>query len=180
MTKPLAHPYILGRLPLWPPPRYYTERMSIAQIWQTESSNLEDTLQLAEQIGRRLKGGEVIELISDLGGGKTSFVRGLAKGLGSNDIVHSPSFTISNQYQAGKLTLHHLDFYRLDEPGLIKDEVAEILTNPNNIVVVEWAGIIKDILPTHCLSIYIKPTGETARSLTFEYPKTLKYLIPNS
>jgi len=77
------------------------------------SESPEATEQLAEAIGRRLTGGEVIELVSDLGGGKTTFVRGLARGLGSADVVSSPTFTVSKVYKADKLELHHFDFYRL-------------------------------------------------------------------
>lgn len=97
--------------------------------------------------------------------------------MGSDDIVHSPSFTISNQYRAGKLTLHHLDFYRLNEPGIMRDELAEILTDPQAVVVVEWADIIEDVLPFDRLRIRITATDETSRELSFTYPDTLNYLI---
>ena len=148
------------------------------QIWQTESSSLEATLRLGEQVGQNLRGGEVIELISDLGGGKTSFVRGLAIGLRSEDTVHSPSFTISNQYKSDIFTLHHLDFYRLNETGTMKEVLTEILSEPSNIVVVEWAGIIKNVLPNERLRIRITPTSETSRTFEFAYPDELDYLLP--
>jgi tRNA threonylcarbamoyladenosine biosynthesis protein TsaE len=128
-------------------------------------------------MGRKVRGGEVIELISDLGGGKTAFVRGLASGMGSRDAVRSPSFTLSNQYRGGRLTLYHFDFYRLAQPGIMKDELAEVLADPQAVVAVEWADIIEDILPPERLTIHIKTTAETARKLTFEYPDTLQYLV---
>jgi len=140
------------------------------------SSGLEETLHLAEQIGRKLKGGEIIELISDLGGGKTAFVRGLAAGMGSTDTVRSPSFTISNKYSADKLKLYHFDFYRLQEPGIMKDELAEILTDPNAVVALEWAGIIDDVLPTERLQITFKVTDENQRFISIKCPNTLDYL----
>ncbi|MBC7707874.1 tRNA (adenosine(37)-N6)-threonylcarbamoyltransferase complex ATPase subunit type 1 TsaE [Polaromonas sp.] len=142
-----------------------------------ESTSLEQSLALAEQIGARLKGGETIELVSDLGGGKTAFVRGLAAGLGSTDRVSSPSFTLTNQYQAGDKTLHHFDFYRLSEPGILKAELAEILADNHNIVAIEWADVVVDILPTERLSVTIRPTGETNREFTFTYPLSLAYLL---
>jgi tRNA threonylcarbamoyladenosine biosynthesis protein TsaE len=154
--------------------------MSTEQTWEIESSSLEDTLLIAEQIGRNLRGGEVIELVSDLGGGKTAFVRGLAIGIGSEDAVHSPSFTISNQYQSGNFILHHLDFYRLNDAGLMKQELAEILSDPLSIVVVEWANIVEDILPDQHLVVIIKSTGEHSRRFIFEYPSKLSYLIPEN
>ncbi|MEK7599678.1 MAG: tRNA (adenosine(37)-N6)-threonylcarbamoyltransferase complex ATPase subunit type 1 TsaE [Patescibacteria group bacterium] len=154
--------------------------MSTELTWEIESSSLEDTLLIAEQVGRNLRGGEVIELVSDLGGGKTAFVRGLAIGIGSEDTVHSPSFTISNQYQSGNFILHHLDFYRLSDAGLMKQQLAEILSDPLSIVVVEWANIVEDILPERHLVVTIKTTGETNRKLIFEYPEKLAYIIPNN
>jgi tRNA threonylcarbamoyladenosine biosynthesis protein TsaE len=151
--------------------------MSTAQTWQTGSTSLRATLELAGQIGRNMHGGEVIELMSDLGGGKTAFVRGLAVGLGSRDTVRSPSFTLGNQYKAGKLTLHHFDFYRLAEPGIMRDEVAEVLADPQASVVVEWADIIEDVLPIERLTVRIRATSETGRQFTFSYPDRLAYLI---
>jgi tRNA threonylcarbamoyladenosine biosynthesis protein TsaE len=129
-------------------------------------------------MGHKLRGGEVIELVSDLGGGKTTFVRGLANGLGSRDRVHSPSFTLANQYQADQLTLHHFDFYRLQEPGIMQRELAEILTEPAAIIVVEWPAIIDNILPAKRVTVQIATKSETTRQLIFSYPSELAYLIP--
>jgi tRNA threonylcarbamoyladenosine biosynthesis protein TsaE len=128
------------------------------------------------KIGRKLHGGEVIELVSDLGGGKTAFVRGLAEGIGSRDPVRSPSFTLSNQYKAGGLTLHHFDFYRLKEPGIMRRELAEILEDPKAVVVIEWGDIVKNVLPANRLTIHIKATGETTRQFNFSCPNSLKHL----
>jgi tRNA threonylcarbamoyladenosine biosynthesis protein TsaE len=154
------------------------EHMSTTRTWRTGSTSLKSTLELAECIGRNMRGGEVIELVSDLGGGKTAFVRGLAAGLGSRDTVRSPSFTLGNQYRANKLTLHHFDFYRLAEPGIMRDELAEVLADSRAAVVVEWADIIEDVLPAERLTVRIKATSETGREFTFSYPDRLTYLIP--
>lgn len=144
---------------------------------QTTSTSPEATEALAGQIGERLRGGEVIELISDLGGGKTAFVRGLARGLGSRDHVASPTFTISREYQAGELTLYHFDFYRLSEPGIMSAELAEILSDPKAVVAVEWSDIVQHVLPEKRLTIKFTLTGETSRQLDFTYPPELAYLI---
>lgn len=125
-----------------------------------------------------MHGGEVVELVSDLGGGKTVFVRGLARGLGSNDAVRSPSFTLSHLYRAGKLTLHHYDFYRLKEPGIMKDELAEVLADPQAVTAVEWGSLVKNVLPDRRLVIRIRALGENRRELTFSYPDSLSYLMP--
>lgn len=135
---------------------------------------------LARQIGSRLKGGEVIELASDLGGGKTAFVRGLARGMGSGDKVHSPSFTLSNQYAGKGLTLYHFDLYRLDEPGIIRNELAEVVDDPKAVVAIEWAGLLEDVLPVDRLTVKITPTGEDSRQFNISYPDKLKHLFPTN
>lgn len=137
-------------------------------------------MELAAQIGSRLRGGETIELCSDLGGGKTSFVRGLVQGLGSQATVRSPSFTLMNEYRApgSNKKLCHFDFYRLAEPGLIRDELREAIGDETNIIVVEWADLVEDILPTERLIISITVTGETARKFDFSYPIKYHYLFP--
>lgn len=146
--------------------------------WQTDTASPEATQELAATIGKRLKGGEVIELVSDLGGGKTAFVRGLAKGMGSHDQVASPTFTISREYHADNLTLYHFDFYRLNEPGIITAELAEFVDDPKAVVAVEWSDIAKHVLPEKRLTVRLTLTGEQSRQLQFTYPLELAYLIP--
>lgn len=154
--------------------------MSTEQIWQTKATSLDDTLALAGQIGARLSGGEVIELVSDLGGGKTAFVRGLAKGMGSDDLVHSPSFTLSNEYKYGELTLYHFDFYRLPEAGIMRNEVSELLGDDKAIVVVEWANLVDDVLPDNRLTIKLTTIDDNSRDIEINYPESLEYLIINT
>lgn len=131
------------------------------------------------RIGRKLRGGEIIELIGDLGAGKTAFVRGLAKGMGSDDPVSSPSFTLGNRYRAGALTLDHFDFHRLEEPGIMRRELSETLEDTSTIAAVEWADTVRSVMPKERLTINITATGATSRQLRFSYPEKLKYLIPN-
>lgn len=141
-----------------------------------ESHSAKQTEQLAASLGSRLRGGEVIELVSDLGGGKTTFVRGLARGLGSKDRVSSPSFTIRNQYQAADKILNHFDFYRLNQPGVLRDELAEIMTDRKAVSVIEWGDIVQDVLPTDRLTISFKVTGNNSRRLQFKSSVALNYL----
>lgn len=136
------------------------------------------TEQFAAAMGRRLKGGETIELSSDLGGGKTTFVRGLARGMGSHEKVASPTFTISQEYRAGELTIYHFDFYRLNEPGIMADELAEVVGKPHAVVVIEWGDIVQHVLSPHRLTITIKAVGETERELALTYPESLAYAVP--
>lgn len=119
----------------------------------------------------------MIELISDIGGGKTTFVKGLAIGIHSRDIVSSPSFTLSNVYTGDNLTIHHYDFYRLHDAGIMKNELAESMQDEHVVTVVEWGNIVADVLPTNRLSIKITSTGEAARHFTFMASKELTYLV---
>jgi tRNA threonylcarbamoyladenosine biosynthesis protein TsaE len=151
--------------------------MSTVTTWETESNSSERTEQLAEQLGSKLRGGEVVELVSDLGGGKTTFTRGLTRGAGSKDKVGSPTFTLSREYDAPKFTIAHFDFYRLGEAGIVGDELAEVVGDPQYIVVVEWGEIVHDVLPSDRLTVRITLAGEEARKLTFEYPEKLSYLV---
>jgi tRNA threonylcarbamoyladenosine biosynthesis protein TsaE len=144
---------------------------------QISSKNLNDTLHLGEVVGRKLSGGEAIELIGDLGTGKTSFVRGLAKGLGSKDQVASPSFTISRIYQTPRLELHHYDLYRLQDPGVVEYELAESLSNPKAVTVIEWAGSAEGVLPKDRLSVNISISGEDSRELEFTAGAKHQHLI---
>jgi tRNA threonylcarbamoyladenosine biosynthesis protein TsaE len=128
-------------------------------------------------MGRALKGGEVIELASDLGGGKTTFVRGLARGAGSKDKVASPTFTISKVYQTDTFEIDHFDFYRLSDPGIVADELAEVVGDPQMVVVVEWADVVLDVLPGKRLQLRFEQTPTGSRKLTFSAPQELQYLI---
>ena len=147
--------------------------MNTDETLQMHSKDSEHTEAIGEKIGRQLRGGEVIELMSDLGGGKTTFVRGLARGMGSTDTVASPTFMICKQYRAGKLTLYHYDFYRLIEPGIMEHELHEGLADPHAVIVVEWADIIADILPKQRITITIRNVSEHERQLAIKAPKSI-------
>jgi tRNA threonylcarbamoyladenosine biosynthesis protein TsaE len=154
--------------------------MNTVKTWQTVSMNTGDTERLGKHLGANLRGGEVIELVSDVGGGKTTLVRSLAEGMGSHDRVASPTFTISREYRAGDLTIHHFDFYRLHEPGLMAAELAEVVHDPQAVTVIEWANIVENVLPDDRLTITITATGETERKFIFDYSEKLSYLIPEN
>lgn len=123
--------------------------------------------QLAEGLSRAVFKGAVIELVGDVGAGKTTFTKAFAKALGIQDTVHSPTFTIENRYQISDgRTLLHYDFYRLDDPGIMKNELAEALEDESNIVVIEWADIVDGVLPSDRLTIQFETPSETSRNIT--------------
>ena len=103
------------------------------------SHNPAETEALGEAWGRTIQRGWVIALCGDLGAGKTQLVKGLARGLGSPVRVHSPTFALVNIYAGGRLTLYHLDLYRLDTPEQILGAGLEEYLHPNGVTVIEWA-----------------------------------------
>jgi tRNA threonylcarbamoyladenosine biosynthesis protein TsaE len=141
--------------------------MNSELTYKTVSTSPDASLQLGAQIGRALKGGEVIELASDLGGGKTVITKGIAAGLGYKGEVASPTFTISRVYNVrDDLELHHFDFYRIGSSDIVADELREVVGDPQVVVAVEWAGNAGDALPQERIRIDIKAIGETEREIT--------------
>ena len=133
-------------------------------------NSLEDMLTFGQRIAAQASGGEVIELLGDVGAGKTTFTKGLAGGLGVTDPVQSPTFTISREYVGNRgLRLVHYDFYRLDDAGIMADEVTDVLADPNAVVVIEWSDTVAHVLPDDrlILTIELVPDDETARRLTW-------------
>jgi len=117
--------------------------------------------------------------VSDLGGGKTTFVRGLARGLGSHDKVSSPTFTLNRIYRAGDWQIHHFDFYRLNEPGVVAAQLEESLHDSKAITVIEWSNIVADVLPDGRLTIQFQMVGgePDGRQIEIRYPESKIGLI---
>lgn len=131
--------------------------------FEREINSTEEMIEFGKEIGSNLEGGSVLELIGDVGAGKTTFTKGLALGLGVLEAVQSPTFTISRVYEGDNLTLSHYDFYRLNDYGIMKMELAENLSDPQNITVVEWAGELADILPEKHLKLIFESVSEDKR-----------------
>ena len=103
------------------------------------SRSPEETLALGEEWGREAQRGWVIGLSGDLGAGKTQLVKGIARGLGSPDRVHSPTFAILNEYRGGRFRFFHIDLYRLNNAEEVMGAgLEEYLINPDGVTVVEW------------------------------------------
>lgn len=118
------------------------------------------------QVAANLQVPAVLELIGDVGAGKTTFVRGLAAGLGVADPISSPSFTISRSYAGNNCVLTHYDFYRLEDPGIMSEDLAESIADEKTVTVIEWGKSIADILPKTRKIIEIKYIDETTREVT--------------
>jgi tRNA threonylcarbamoyladenosine biosynthesis protein TsaE len=123
---------------------------------------------LGARLGALFSGGEVIELIGDVGAGKTTLAKGIAHGLGVDEDVQSPSFTISRVYTTDSgLQLAHYDFYRLQDAGIMAGELHETLHDPKTVTLIEWAEIVSGVLPSDRLTVHITSPAETSRSVTF-------------
>ena len=120
-----------------------------------------------QELGRLLEGGETITLVGDIGAGKTTLVKGIAAGLGIEEEVQSPSFTISRVYDSPSgLRLAHYDFYRLNDPGIMRTELHESANDKQTVTVIEWADMVTDVLPDDFIEISLVATDEESRQLT--------------
>lgn len=137
-----------------------------------------DMKALGRRMGEQFRGGEVVELIGDVGAGKTTLAKGIAAGLGVDEDVQSPSFTISRTYDArDKLTLEHYDFYRLNEPGVMAYELSESTAEPRTVVLVEWAETVTSVLPEERIVVRITyHPDDDGRSVDVAIPETYNYL----
>jgi len=133
---------------------------------------------LGEAWAREAPQGLVIGLSGDLGVGKTQLVKGLARGLGATERVHSPTFALVNEYTTGRLPLYHLDLYRLDTPEQIRSAGLEDFLRPKGITVIEWVERWADeILPLKLRSVdsgvrfrqvQMETLSENERRITYE------------
>ncbi|GAA3189016.1 tRNA (adenosine(37)-N6)-threonylcarbamoyltransferase complex ATPase subunit type 1 TsaE [Lentilactobacillus kefiri] len=130
----------------------------------------EQTMAIGEKLAPYLQPQDLILLDGDLGAGKTTFTKGLAKGLGITKPIKSPTFTIIREYQDGRIPLYHMDVYRLEEGG--GDDLGlEEYFNGDGVNVVEWSKFVADELPDKYLRIIFRrddSQGDNVRTLTFE------------
>ena len=134
-----------------------------------ESFRPEDTFELGRKIGEAAKPGDVFTLIGDLGVGKTVFTQGLAKGLGITEPVNSPTFTILQVYEEGRLPFYHFDVYRIGDSSEMDEIGYEDCFYGDGVCLIEWADLIEDILPEK----YRKITILKDLNKGFDYRKIL-------
>lgn len=139
------------------------------------SHSPEETEALGERWGRDAQRGLVIALSGDLGAGKTQLVKGLARGLGVTSRVHSPTFTLVNEYAGGRLRLFHLDLYRLETRAQILSAGLEEYWQPDGVAVIEWAERVKEELrmkneesERRIRRVQIEVLSDTQRRITYE------------
>lgn len=124
--------------------------------WCKETFSEEETLLLGEELGKAAKPGEVYTLNGDLGVGKTVFTKGFAKGLGVTEHVNSPTFTIVQIYESGRMPFYHFDVYRIGDVEEMDEIGYEDYVYGNGVSLIEWANLIEEILPPHYTQITIE------------------------
>lgn len=131
--------------------------------------SVEKTMELGRQLGLKLNSGDIVCLNGDLGAGKTHFTKGVAKGIGIDDQITSPTFTIVNEYEGGRLKLYHFDVYRVNDP----DEIANIGFDEyifgKGASIIEWSDYIEALIPEEHISVIIKKIpekGDNYRSIS--------------
>lgn len=122
-------------------------------VWETKSG--QETMEIGCQIGKKAKPGEIYCLCGDLGAGKTEFAKGFAQGLGIEDMVNSPTFTIVQEY-FGAVSLYHFDVYRIAEEEELYDIGYEEYFFGNGVCLIEWADLIKGLIPPDAVWITLE------------------------
>lgn len=124
------------------------------------------TRAFGERLARDLRPGDVVCLWGDLGAGKSELTRGVATGLGVAGPVTSPSFTIMNVYEDGRLPLYHFDWYRLESSEELYEMGMDEYLTGNGVSVIEWPGVCPDAIPDTRLDITLTPLDDTSREIT--------------
>lgn len=136
-----------------------------------ESINEQATYALGEEIGRAAKPGEIYALLGELGVGKTVFTKGFAKGIGISTHVNSPTFTILQEYEEGRIPLYHFDVYRIGDPEEMDEIGYEDYFYGQGVCLVEWASLIEELMPPETKWITIEKDlskGFDFRNITIE------------
>lgn len=138
--------------------------MSITVV---ETNSEKETYELGFSIGREAKPGEIYALAGDLGVGKTVFTKGVAAGLGVKEQVNSPTFTIVQVYDSGRLPFYHFDVYRIGDPEEMEEIGYEDYFYGEGLCMVEWAGLIEELMPERTKWITIEKNPQKG----FDYRK---------
>ena len=136
-----------------------------------ETFSPEETFEFGKELGKQAKAGTVICLDGDLGVGKTVFTQGFAAGLGIEEPVNSPTFTILQIYEEGRLPLYHFDVYRIEEPEEMDEIGYEDYFYGDGVCLIEWASMIEELIPETAVQVTIKKDLERGfdyRNITVE------------
>jgi tRNA threonylcarbamoyladenosine biosynthesis protein TsaE len=130
------------------------------------SKSIEETITIGAKLGKKLRAGDVVALVGDLGAGKTVLTKGIAQGLGVKNVryVNSPTFVIIKEHK-GRMPLYHFDIYRLNKSSVLDSENFEEYFYGNGVTVVEWADKIRPLLPKRHIEVKLSVAGEGKRKI---------------
>lgn len=132
-----------------------------------ETGDACETRLLAAEVGRLCRPGDVVVLVGEMGSGKTVFAQGFGQGLGVDEPITSPTFTLVNSYDTGRIPLHHADLYRLDLLSEVVDLALGELAEGDGVLLVEWGKAVADLLGDHLeVAFDRRDDGDERRSLT--------------
>lgn len=134
-----------------------------------ETLNADETFKMGQELGAQAVAGEVYCLLGDLGVGKTVFTQGFAKGLGIDEPVSSPTFTILQEYEEGRLPFYHFDVYRIADPEEMDEIGFEDYIYGSGVCLIEWANLIAELLPDFVKTVVIEKDLEKG----FDYRKII-------
>lgn len=141
-----------------------------------ETNSAKETFLLGEKLGRQAAAGQIYTLNGDLGVGKTVFTQGVAAGLGIAELVNSPTFTIIQEYEGGRLPFYHFDVYRIGDIEEMEEIGYDDYFFGEGVCLIEWAELIEELLPENIISITIEKNPEKGfdyRKITIEGVETL-------
>jgi len=130
------------------------------------TQDAEETRAFGKQLALKFKPGDIVCFFGDLGAGKTTMIKGIAEGLAiTSDYVHSPTFTLLNLYEHGRLPLYHFDLYRIEDPEELFDIGYDEFLYGSGISVIEWSERFGHLLPKERLEIHLRHKGEDRREI---------------
>lgn len=133
------------------------------------TTSVEETKDFAEEFAKTINKGDVLCLYGDLGSGKTSFVQGLAKGLGIKRRIISPTFIIVRSYNIDRATFYHIDLYRAESKNdLLSLGIDQLIEGQDNILAFEWAEKLNDLIPTKRIDLHFREVGGDSREIAIE------------
>lgn len=136
------------------------------------------TVRVGQRLGELLQRGDLVLLLGEFGAGKTHFVKGIAQGLGSDDLVTSPSFVLMNEYRAGRerqrMPIYHVDLYRIESSAELEGIGLDEALNGDGVCIIEWAERAQDWLPLEHVAVHLRHLSETKRVLRF-VPRGARY-----
>jgi tRNA threonylcarbamoyladenosine biosynthesis protein TsaE len=143
-----------------------------AHGFECVSHSAAQTARIGQRLGELLQRGDTVVLLGEFGAGKTHFAKGVAEGLGSTDLVHSPSFVLVNEYRAGfahqGMPIYHIDLYRLEDPQAVAGIGLEEMIDGNGVTLIEWGERAAAWLSDQRITITLEHLSDTKRTIRFE------------